>query len=115
MISVEQKIRGFQERHRGFSRLRAFRVDFPNPALSSPEHSVTIELQSEDGAKSVTTRFTGVQRLRLGDFNPGMGCYLEVRSVANDQLEALRYQVFNSEQDLTLSFYCWDFETAYRS
>ena len=115
MISVEEKIRDFQERHRDFCCLRVFRVDYARPALSSPEHSVTIELQSEDGARSVTTRFTGVQQLRLGAFNAGVGCYLKVHSVANDQLESLRYKVFNSEQDLTLSFYCWDFEIAYRS
>jgi len=37
-------------------------------------------------------------------------CHLEIVSIVNDQLEKLRFRVFNDEQDFILSFYCFDFE-----
>jgi hypothetical protein len=36
----------------------------------------------------------------------------ENSSVAQDQREGIRYRVSNQEQDLTLAFYCADFEVS---
>jgi|HubBroStandDraft_2_1064218.scaffolds.fasta_scaffold41358_2 hypothetical protein len=55
-------------------------------------------------------RFTGVQDLKIERIHPGTMCHLEIVSIVNDQLEKLRFRVFNDEQDFILSFYCFDFE-----
>jgi len=39
-------------------------------------------------------------------------CSLNISSVADAQMEGLRYRVSNREQDFTLQFYCTDFETS---
>ena len=54
--------------------------------------------------------FTGIQDLKLSNLHPGTKRQLEIISVIPDQLEGLRYRVFNIEQDFGLSFYCADFK-----
>lgn len=72
--------------------------------------SLTLELLK--GEQTVSLTFTGLRELRLADLRPGQTCLLNISSVAQDQWEGIRYRVFNGEQDLTLSFYCADFEVS---
>src|SRR5580698_6187648 len=61
------------------------------------------------GEQTVSLTFTGLRQLRLADLDPGKSCLLTISSVAQDQMDRIRYRVFNIEQDLTLAFYCVDF------
>jgi hypothetical protein len=62
------------------------------------------------GEQIVSLTFTGLRELRLSDLHPGSVCLLNISSVAQDQMEGIRYRVSNGEQDLALAFYCTDFE-----
>ena len=57
-------------------------------------------------------QFSGVVDLKVARLHPGTMCLLQIASVVHAQLENIRYQVFNGEQDFTLSFYCRDFAFA---
>jgi hypothetical protein len=70
--------------------------------------SLIVELQK--GEQTVAITFIGLRQLRIADLHPGSHCLLDVLSVASDQWEGIRYRGFNIEQDLTLAFYCADFE-----
>jgi len=72
-------------------------------------HAQSLVLELLKGEQTVALTFTGLRQLRLADLHPGSHCLLEVSSVAQDQLEGIRYRVFNTEQDLTLAFYCANF------
>jgi hypothetical protein len=78
------------------------------PPNGSANQSLTLELLK--GEQTVSLIFTGLRELRLADLHPGSHCILKVLSVIQDQLEGIRYRVFNMEQDFTLAFYCADFE-----
>jgi hypothetical protein len=75
---------------------------------TGPSQSLTLELLK--GEQTVSLTFTGLRQLRLADLHPGSHCLLKVLSVDQDQWEGIRYRAFNIEQDLTLAFYCADFE-----
>jgi hypothetical protein len=53
--------------------------------------------------------FTGIRDLRIADLHPGVKCKLEIVNIASRQFEGLKYQVFNGDQDFTLSFWCREF------
>jgi hypothetical protein len=74
---------------------------------SHSSQSLTLELLK--GEKIIRLDFTDLRQLRLADLHPGSICFLNIVSVADHQMEGIRYQVFNDEQDLTLDFYCADF------
>ena len=78
--------------------------------IGEPRQSLGLELLRENCSEKIAMKFSGVQDLRIEDIHPGTICRLEIASVANDQLEDLRFRVYNDEQDFLLSFYCFDFE-----
>jgi len=75
-----------------------------------PEGSQSLTLELMKGEQIVSLAFTGLRQFRLADLSPGSHCLLKIVSVAQDQMEGIRYRVSNIEQDLTLAFYCGDFE-----
>lgn len=84
-------------------------------ALSIRHHSgreqvLALELFPEDASESVVLTFFDVRQLRFADLHPGSTCYLEIEPMASAQWEGVSYRVYNIEQDLTLSFYCHDFQ-----
>ncbi len=78
--------------------------------LGQTNQIVTLELLKKNLSEKILVTFTGVQSLCVADIHPGCLCCMNIRSVIEDQLEGLHYRVYNTEQDLTLSFYCRDFE-----
>jgi hypothetical protein len=78
--------------------------------MGEPRQSVHLELLKERCSGKIALKFTGVQDLKIQRIHPGTTCHLEIVSVVNEQLEGLRFRVFNDEQDFLLSFYCFDFE-----
>jgi hypothetical protein len=70
--------------------------------------SVEVVLGDEKGHE-LQLAFAGVRDLRIVDLRPGVKCQLEILRIDAQQLEGLRYQVHNLEQDFTLSFYCSEF------
>jgi hypothetical protein len=83
------------------------------PQLGDAQQALTLELLR--GEQTVTLAFTGLRQLRLANLHPGSLCGLNISSVADAQMEGLRYRVSNAEQDLTLDFYCADFEISSRT
>jgi hypothetical protein len=79
----------------------------PVAPISQSSQSLTLELLN--GEQTLRLEFTGLRQLRLPDLHPGSLCFLNISSVAGDQMEGIRYRVSNGEQDLTLAFYCADF------
>lgn len=80
--------------------------------LGEPSQRVTLEMLKNDLSGKISITFLGVVNLRVADVDPGCLCHLNIMSIVADQLEGLSYQVYNEEQDLTLSFYCRDFEVS---
>jgi hypothetical protein len=78
--------------------------------LGEPSQMVILELLKKNLSEKISVTFSGVQTLRVADVHPGCLCRLNITSVVGEQLEGLCYRVYNMEQDLTLSFYCRDFE-----
>ena len=109
-MTTDPKIDAYRERHPGYLRLLTLRIEQVPPEVGEPEQSLTVELLSKDGARKPSTRFMGVQQLRVDGVVPGCSCHLEIVPIITHQLEGLNYQVFNGEQDVTLAFYCRDFE-----
>ena len=72
------------------------------------QQSLEIVLGAEE--KTATLSFTNVRELRIEDLRAGSKCYLDIVSLSGRQLENVRYQVMNVEQDLTLSFFCSEFD-----
>jgi hypothetical protein len=58
--------------------------------------ALTVELLK--GEQTVSLTFTGLRQLRLEDLHPGSLCLLNISSVTQDQMESVRYRVFNTEQ-----------------
>ena len=113
-MSTDAKIEAYRNKHSGYLRLLALRIEQVPPELGELEQSVTVELLSQDSVRVLSTRFTGVQQLRVERVAPGCTCCLEIVPIKSHQLEKLNYQVLNREQDVTLSFYCADFEVGER-
>lgn len=78
--------------------------------LGEASQMVTVELLKKNLSEKISVTFSGVQTLRVANLHPGCLCRLNITSVTGEQLEGLRYRVYNLEQDLTLSFYCRNFE-----
>ena len=78
--------------------------------IGEPRQFIFLELLKERCSGTITLRFTGVQDLKIESIQPDTLCHLEIVSVAAEQFEGVRFQVFNDEQDFVLSFYCFDFE-----
>ena len=80
--------------------------------LGEPSQAIQIEMLKPNSLNKLTIQFSGVVDLKIANLHPGSNCLLQITSVADDQMEGIRYRVFNDEQDLTLSFYCGDFTFA---
>jgi len=104
-VSTDPKIEKYEASRLGYLPVVALTIRHVFPSASQ---SLSLELM-KDG-KTVSLSFTGLRQFRLADLGPGSHCLLKILSVAEDQMEGLRYRVFNIEQDLTLAFYCADFE-----
>jgi hypothetical protein len=92
--------------------LRVLTIDIEQvpSEMGEPRQSIFLVLLKERCSGRIALRFTGVQDLKIESIHPGTVCHLEIVSVADDQLEGLRFRVFNDEQDFVLSFHCFDFE-----
>ena len=111
MTAVDAKIVEYRRRHGGYLRILEACIHQVPYELGESRQSLVISLLEEDHAHKLSTRFTNVVQLKIDQIHPGCSCHLQIVSVAADQLEGLRYHVFNDEQDVTISFYCHDFET----
>jgi hypothetical protein len=106
-MSTDAKVEKFEALRLGYLPIVALTIRHIIPP-TGPDQSLTLELLK--GEQTVSLTFTGLRQLRLADLGPGTSCLLRISSVAQDQWERIRYRVSNTEQDLTLAFYCADFE-----
>ena len=104
-MSTDAKIERFEALGLGYGPIVSLTIRHTLPPTSL--QSLTLELLQ--GEQIISLTFTGLRQLRLADIGPRT-CVLKVLSVVQDQWEGIRYRVFNMEQDLTLAFYCADFE-----
>jgi hypothetical protein len=83
----------------------------PWPGLSDRHQPGTLIgiVRNPQKGHELQLAFAGVRDLRIADLRPGVKCQLEILRIDAQQLEGLRYQVHNLEQDFTLSFYCSEF------
>jgi hypothetical protein len=95
-----------------YLRVLALYIEQIPSELGEPSQRITLQMLKKNLSGKISITFLGVQNLRVADVHPGCLCDLDIISVLADQLEGLSYQVFNTEQDLTLSFYCRDFEVS---
>ena len=107
--SPEAKIDAYYRCVRGCSRVLTLTVNHLLE-LDEPRQKVTLDLLDDESDRAVRLSFEGVQSLRIGNIHQGITCYLSIRSIAEDQLEGLKYEVHNGEQDFTLSFVCTSFD-----
>lgn len=108
--SIQSRLENYRRRQLGHLRVLAIHIDQTPSEIGEPHQSVRIELLKESGSEKLALSFIGVVELGIKRIHPGISCHLEIASVANDQLEGLRFRVFNCEQDFEFSFYCFDFE-----
>lgn len=109
-MSSDEKVQRYESLMLGYLPIVSLTIRHTIPPTSQSGQSLTLELLKRDRIVSLT--FTGLKDLRLADLGPGRSCLLRIASMAQDQLEGIRYRVFNGEQDLTLAFYCADFEVS---
>ena len=107
-MSTDAKVEKYEALRLGYLPIVALTIRHTIPPGCQMSQSLTLELLR--GEKTVSLKFTGLRQLRLANLGPGSSCLMNISSVAQDQWEGVRYRVFNGEQDLTLSFYCVDFE-----
>ena len=105
-MSSDVKVERYQAARLGYLPIVALAVRHTVPPFGS--QSLTLELMK--GERIISLAFTGLRQFRLADLSPGSHCLLNILSIAQDQMEGIRYRVFNEEQGLTLAFYCADFE-----
>lgn len=104
----------YRKRQLGYLPILAIRIHQIPYELGDPRQSLSIELLKKDRSGAFLIDFGNVRDLQIQGVHPGTNCILIIESVAADQLEALRYRVFNGEQDFKLSFYCYEFEVSER-
>ncbi len=105
-MTADAKVKEYESARLGYLPILALTVRHTAPPAGS--QSLSLELMKDGQIVSLT--FAGLRQLRLADIGPGSHCLLNILPVAKDQMEGIRYRVFNGEQDLTLAFYCADFE-----
>src|SRR5581483_6014717 len=104
------KVERYEARKLGYLPIQSLTIRHTIPPTIRSGQSLTLELRK--GEQVISLIFTGVKDLRLADLGPGRSCLLRISSVVQDQWEGIRYRVSNGEQDLTLAFYCADFEVS---
>jgi hypothetical protein len=107
-MSTDTQIGKYEVLRLGYLPIAGMTIRHTIPSSSHASQSLILDLLR--GEQIVSLRFTGLQQLRLANLGPGSSCLLTILSVAQDQWEGIGYRVFNGEQDLTLAFYCADFE-----
>lgn len=112
-MSSDAKVQKYETLKLGYLPILSLSILHTIPPTGRSGQSLTLELLKREQVVSLT--FTGLKELRLADLGPGSSCLLRISSVAQDQWEGIRYRVSNIEQDLTLAFYCADFEFSAQS
>ena len=78
------------------------------------ETATTIEMElgsnSASSAERLRFRARGVTNLGLRDPSPGGLVVLDVADISSYQWENVNYRVVNIEQDVVISFDCYDFD-----
>ena len=106
------KIEDYERLKLGYLPVLTFQVSQVPFELGNPSQAVRVELLRASPSRRLTIQFSNVVELEIDRLHPGSNCLLQIASLAEAQLEGIRYRVFNGEQDLTLSFNCWDFSFA---
>jgi hypothetical protein len=106
MENSDTKIESYRSLRLGYLPLLSLTV---RHSQDSSAYQQSLELVVGTETEKTTLAFANVQGLRIQDLNAGSKCMLEITSLSGRQLENLRYQVMNLEQDLTLNFLCSDF------
>jgi hypothetical protein len=107
-MSADAKIEKYAAIKLGLLPVAGLTIRQTLPQTGESRQSLTVELLK--GEQTVSLTFSGLRQLCLADLHPGSLCFLKISSVAQDQMEGVRYRVCNAEQDFTLSFYCADFK-----
>src|SRR5215813_8701964 len=94
------RLEEYREVSRSFLPLISLRIH--HFSMDSGELLQSVEVELGDENNSLQLRFAGVRELRIADLRPGVKCRLEIVRISDRQLEDLRYQVQNVEQDFTL-------------
>jgi len=106
-MSADAKVQKYEALRLGYLSVAALTI---RHTFSPRSQSQSLTLELLKGEQTVSLTFTGLRQLRLAELGPGSSCLLKIVSMAQDQWEGIRYRVFNGEQDLTLAFYCVDFD-----
>jgi hypothetical protein len=109
-FSIQSRLDTYRSLNLGLRQVVAFQIEQVPFEIDDPSQTIRLELLGEDRSGKIELKFTGVQDLKLEGIRPGTTCLLEIVPIMDDQLEGLRFRVFNVEQDFRLSFYCLDFE-----
>ena len=109
-MSTDAKLEKYEALRLGYLPIVAVTIRHTIPPTNRSGQSLTLELLK--GEQTVTLNFSGLRELQMAHLHPGSLCLLNILSVAQDQMEGLRYRVFSGEQDLTLAFYCGDFDVS---
>jgi len=109
MDTDKSEIENYHRMNPAYLRVLRVQIDQIPFELGDSSQSLGIELLKENLLGRLVFTFVGVQSLRIADIHPGSLCTLQIVPLSERQLENIRYQIFNGEQDLTLSFYCRDF------
>ena len=110
MAAAESHIEKYRAMNANYLRVLALHIEQIPCELGEPSQRITLQMLKKNLSGKISITFVGVVNLRVADVHPGCLCGLNIISVVADQMEGLSYQVYNAEQDLTLSFYCRDFE-----
>ena len=81
----------------GFLRVLSVHIEQVPCELGEPRQIICLELLNKNCSGKIALKFTGVHDLKIERVHPGITCGLQIVSVADGQLEGLR-------------FYCFDFE-----
>jgi hypothetical protein len=108
--SIQSRLENYRRMRLEHLRVLTIDIEQVPSELGEPRQSISLLLLKERCSGRIALRFTGVQDLKIESIHPDTVCRLEIVSVAADEPEGLRFQVFNDEQDFVLSFYCLDFE-----
>jgi hypothetical protein len=109
MATSDPKINDYDRLQLGDLRVLSFQITQVPFELGESSQAVQIELLRRDCLRKIAIQFSNVVELKIADLHPGVNCRLYIVSIADAQMDGIRYLVFNGEQDLTLRFHCEDF------
>jgi hypothetical protein len=111
MTELDSRIETYHKLSHGYLSVRSLVVRQFSAEHGWASQSMEVVLGDEIENKLVLI-FADVRDLRIADLHPGVKCHLQIINIVSRQFEGLKYQVFNKEQDFTLSFYCREFNAA---